>query len=117
MNNIMNLGSVVARLAKARNAQATERDFSVVSDSKGIYLARWDEAILGVPPTQAQLDSEETAMLAERDAAAAKLSEDKIEQDKVRALLTDMKNGTGTATERFRRCETALVRLILDTYK
>lgn len=117
MNNITNLGSVVARLAKARNAQATERDWTVADDGNGIYLKLWNESALGAPPTQAQLDAEETAMLEEQKAAQDKLAADKLEQDKVRAMLTDLKNGTGTSAERLRRCEVVLYRLIIDIYK
>lgn len=113
----MNLGGVTARLAKKRNAQAAENDWSVVWDEKGIRIKVWNETSLGVFPTQTELDAEETAMLQEQQAAIDKAAADKIEQDKVKASLNDLKNGTGTASERFRRCEAALVRLILDNYK
>lgn len=55
--------------------------------------------------TQAELDAK----------AALTLSEQERQQAK--AIVADLKNGTGTTVERLQRCEKALARIIPDIYK
>lgn len=54
-----------------------------------------------------------SAELAERQARAA----DAQDRQQIKAIVTDLQNGTGTTAQRLARVERALVRLIKDVYR
>lgn len=89
--------------------------FNDGTDEEALAALDWRDP--SPKPTLAELAAMRDQLAAADAAVAVQAEQDATEREGIRALLSDLRNGTGTNAERIRRLELVAIRLIKDALR